>query len=308
MSMVGIVGRFQGMMLSLLGFFNRFRRVDEGMIDDMLDFMSIPIHHPERRELATGLTKLVGRQYREEESIKVIKAISKIHYGRLERIEQVNNHKLVRQSDEIKTLRAELFDMKDLCRRAVSETMKAALSPAVFGIIDFSCLQILQYLQEDKELERGKLESKLRIRNGDLCWRLDLLRNLTLVEIERRRSGDLVRITELGKNLMESRGKEFEIIIEALRDESDVNNGLALMAVGGDKTQAGKLLHWLRGDKGRKHAPGVRDLYRVHGDARRLSKAFFGRREAGSRQEQHIGIKIEDHIAAGKLLIRVLTG
>lgn len=174
---------------------------------------------------------------------------------------------------------------------------------------------LITSLEEDKRCEisregiiRRKLESKLRIGNGDLCWRLDLLKNLTLIEVEKKRNGDIVRITELGKNLMKARGKEFEIIIEALRDESDVDNGLALRAVGGDKTQAGKLLHWLNGDKGRKHAPGVRDLYRVHGDARRLSKAFFSRREAGSRQEQHIGIKIEDHNAAGKLLVRVLTG
>lgn len=298
----GLVDQFADELQLFRRVFDRHRSVDPLKIEEMLDNAMIQDDRENRARLRESLTEVIPRG-KADLAMDLMREIAVYNNECLQRLEERYRLELDSRITEAKSAESELRRTKNLARRAVSETIRTALSPGVFTVEDAHCLNILRILANEDELERADLRSRLRIDNGQLHWRLELLRNLTLIQMRTRGRTETINMTDLARDLWRKRGKAFEESVKSLRDPAETQMELAINAVGGDRNQAGRLLRWLRGEKGQKHAPWVRRLAQVQSSPRSLSRKFFSRRESGDRQEQHIGISIKDHQAAGALLV-----
>lgn len=206
--------------------------------------------------------------------------------------------KLEEKDADVRALEKRLLKTDNLIRSACQRTTERILLNAAVTIKDYRTLDLMKALRNGtKNCEALKADTGLN--SKDLETGMDFLLNSGVVEAHPDKCGNAYCLSEIGKVVLTIRGRDFE------KDSSaSVNREyqLALRAVGNDAA-ARRLIAWTEGHNGRKHRTKIAKLYKALQDPTKLSQSFFGYVEGGEAQQEHIGVKVVNHRAAGELLI-----
>jgi len=268
---------------------NYFRHPTGEFIEKTIEDMGISKKDHDYKELKDKFTKLVGKRSNEDKFSDFCIAYSRLMAEKVKK-------ELKRKDKKIIDLEEKKREAEKMVKSSVQKTVERIFLPNVFTIKDPDVLKIMKTLEiEGKDYKTIKRD--IGLKNPDLRWKMNYSLELGLVDIDKN---GIYSLSEVGKNIIGKRGKDFERNIE-LFDGKKYN--LALKAVGNDEMQAKKLLKWLDGRKGNKHKIKIKKLYENLQDPKKMSQCFFCEREHGDTHEKHIGVKISDYEAAGQLLL-----
>lgn len=268
-----------------------FRPPREEFIVGILKNMGISEKDPIYKELKNELTRVVGRRSNEEKFSQFFGTFSKQLY------EIVDSH-IMPKARKIDELETKLEKAENLAKLTAMQTMRRALLPKIFTLTDSISYEVLKLLEEEERSYRT-LRNDLGLGN-ELKWRMMYFKDLGIVETSYSGRDEIYSLSDLGKLVLEKRGKDFAEAVDVLGDKT---YQLALKAVGGDRIQARKLLGWVKRGRNKGHRTMIEKLHKKLKDPKKVSQIFFSRREGGDTHEKHIGIKITDHKAAGELLL-----
>ncbi|MBS7250808.1 MAG: hypothetical protein KIH08_09520 [Candidatus Freyarchaeota archaeon] len=284
------------MMVSWNKIFDFFRLPDESVAEKILRDIGVFECDEGYKELKTSLTNLVGRKSREPSFCEFFCGLSKLLFKKIKselakRIEKAREEAYNEASREFGKQIA----------RAKEQWVMEAFSQDILLISDPPTYRILKILYQEGERSLHSLKRTLNLEDGELKRRINYLKDLELIKSHYNNCEEYT-ISEIGEKILERRGAEFEKMISMVVDDKAYR--LSLEAVGENKVMAHKLENWLKSSRGRRHLPLIQKLKKEeNGDPRRISQAFFGRRENGVRHEEHIEIKIVNHKAAGERLL-----
>ncbi|MEX2723797.1 MAG: hypothetical protein Q6367_007885 [Candidatus Freyarchaeota archaeon] len=287
-------------MVSWNKFFDFFRHPSKGVVGEILRNIGVFESDEGYEKLAKSLTGLVGRKSREHSFCEFFCELSKVLCRKIRR-EMDKRTEEAREEARSETVRELGEQVTRMREQLVAETVMKAFSQDILAIIDPQTYRILKILHQGGK-SPDTLRRMLNLGDGELRRRINYLKDLELIKAHYY-SNNCVEytISETGKTILDRRGSEFEKVIGIVAD--DRAQRLSLEAVGGDRVMAEKLESWLRGTKGRSHLATIQKLQKEYRDPKRVSQAFFARREMDTTHEKHVGVRILNHRAAGERLL-----
>ncbi len=280
---------------------NSLKRPDQNIIDDILCKIGVSPSDELYPDLNSFLTKMIRRKSRQEDFYTFFTEYSAFLNEKVKNVLSKKDEEILKQKRLNAELKSGLARSKN---QIISETLKKLFAPDFVTISDYSLIQLLQSLRTGKK-DYNNLKSELNLRKNDFSWRVKFLEEMGFIYTDYSSKKKLIRLLPLGLSIISKRGENMSN--QLIFPPHPLYIKLAKEAIGKkDEAMVTRLLKWVNGSYLKNHEHIIRNLMKKYDDPKLVSQGFFHMREQGSAHEKHIGVKIVNHEAAGRLLFLCL--